>query len=265
MDARTRLPSPHPHPEPTHLKDCSGWLASEFSREPDEDGLVTDNVKLSVESLRVGNANGLVAWSTDEDGYAYWRNPAERGVILFDKLKIPERDWEYIRSALNKNTYEITWDTAFHEVIKKCASVRRRDWVDPSTGKELENGAWITDPMQKVYCQAARQGIVHSIEARRDGKLAGGIYGVQTNGGPFSAESMFRADGEDNVGKVLFYLLIKRLQDSGHWFMDVQEVKADVRLPYFANSLSAKWGGVRVSREQYLEMLRAAQAKNLPF
>ena len=47
-------------------------------------------------------------------------------------------------------------------------------------------GTWITPSMKSAYLELHRQGLAHSVECHRDGKLVGGLYGVSI-GRMFSA------------------------------------------------------------------------------
>jgi Leu/Phe-tRNA-protein transferase len=51
------------------------------------------------------------------------------------------------------------------------------------------------------------------------------------------------------------WTLIERLRANGHRFIDTQQAKG----------LGRKWGAELVSRDQFTDMLRDAQAANLPF
>ena len=51
-------------------------------------------------------------------------------------------------------------------------------------------GAWIDGEIVAAYTELHRLGWAHSVEAWRDGELAGGLYGVAI-GGLFAGESMF--------------------------------------------------------------------------
>ena len=51
-------------------------------------------------------------------------------------------------------------------------------------------GGWIDDDIVAAYTELHRLGWAHSVEAWRDGELAGGLYGVAI-GGLFAGESMF--------------------------------------------------------------------------
>ena len=65
---------------------------------------------------------------------------------------------------------------------------------------------------------------MHSVEAWRDGELAGGLYGLAL-GGAFMAESMFHR--QRDASKVAVVGLVERLRDRGFSMLDIQfETKA---------------------------------------
>ena len=72
-------------------------------------------------------------------------------------------------------------DRDFAAVIDGCAAPR-----------SSRPGTWITSEMRVAYLTLHALGCAHSIEAWRDGTLAGGLYGVRL-GGVFFGESMFSA------------------------------------------------------------------------
>jgi leucyl/phenylalanyl-tRNA--protein transferase len=90
-----------------------------------------------------------------------------------------------------------------------------------------------------------RQGHAHSVEAWKDGRLAGGLYGVRI-GGAFMAESMFHR--ESNASGAALVTLLERLKARGFALLDIQQV-----LPN-----TARFGAVGISREEYLWRLAAA-------
>ena len=71
-------------------------------------------------------------------------------------------------------------DRAFETVISECARIRL----------ENQEGTWIVDDMVSAYCRLHASGFAHSVEAWRDDRLAGGLYGVSL-GKCFFGESMF--------------------------------------------------------------------------
>ena len=83
-------------------------------------------------------------------------------------------------------------------MIRGCAQAPRPD----------QRGTWITREMIAGYTALHEEGIAHSIEAWRDGRLAGGLYGISM-GGVFFGESMFAA--VPNASKVAFATLLANL------------------------------------------------------
>ena len=100
-----------------------------------------------------------------------WWSPDPRGVMLPGNLRISRS----LRRSLRR--FEIRVDTAFPEVVAGCAD-RSRD------------GSWITPAITAAYARLYELGWAHSVEAWRDGELAGGLYGLAL-GGLFAGESMF--------------------------------------------------------------------------
>ena len=85
-----------------------------------------------------------------------------------------------MQKLMRSDKFEITFDRAFPEVIRACADIRRSE----------QDGTWITADMQKAYINLFETGYAHSGEVWENGKLAGGLYGVQI-GPVFCGESMF--------------------------------------------------------------------------
>ena len=100
-------------------------------------------------------------------------------------------------------------DTAFEEVIWKCADAKRAD----------HDGTWITDEMLNAYVRLHALGLAHSVEAYQEGKLVGGLYGVSL-GTAFFGESMFAS--VNDASKVAFVTLVERLQEWGMNLIDCQ-------------------------------------------
>ena len=83
-------------------------------------------------------------------------------------------------------------------MIDACADPRRpAGWIDPA--------------IRAAYVELHRLGWVHSVEAWRDGRLAGGLYGVSI-GGLFAGESMFHR--ETDASKVALVGLVDLLARS---------------------------------------------------
>ena len=106
---------------------------------------------------------------------------------------------------------------------------------------------------QAAYLQLHRLGWVHSVEAWRDGQLAGGLYGVAV-GGLFAGESMFHR--ERDASKVALLGLCRLLDDE---YADTRLVDTQWRTPHLASL-----GVVEIPRREYLRRLALALRIPLP-
>ncbi|MGA7275556.1 MAG: leucyl/phenylalanyl-tRNA--protein transferase, partial [Candidatus Udaeobacter sp.] len=106
-----------------------------------------------------------------EDDSIEWFSPDPRAILPLDGFHVPHA----LRRVLRKKVFETSINKAFSEVIDACA--KRED-------------TWINDEIIKSYTRLHELGHAHSVEAWKEGKLAGGLYGVAV-GGAFFGESMF--------------------------------------------------------------------------
>jgi leucyl/phenylalanyl-tRNA--protein transferase len=191
--------------------------------------LVTE--KLTPELLLKAYAAGVfpMAQSRD-DRHVFWVDPKMRGVLPLDRFHIPRS----LIKLMRKSPFEIRVDTAFDQVIVKCAEAwkTRRD-------------TWINSEIVKAYTQLHRMGFVHSIEVWLNGKLVGGLYGVAI-GGAFFGESMFSR--ATDASKVALVYLVERLKAGGFKLLDTQFVTDHLR----------RFGAVEIPARRYLEMLEEA-------
>src|ERR1044071_3652080 len=79
--------------------------------------------------LMLAYRNGIFPWFEDDEPILWW-SPPERMVLFFDDLKVSKS----MRNILNRNTFRITFNTAFKEVIANCRSIKR----------DGQPGTWIT-------------------------------------------------------------------------------------------------------------------------
>lgn len=163
-----------------------------------------------------------------------WWSPEERGVLPLAALRVTRSMRQSARH------FEIRVDTAFEEVMAGCA--------DPA-----RNGGWIDDAIVASYTKLHRLGWAHSVEAWRDGHLAGGLYGV-TIGGLFAGESMFTR--ERDASKVALMGLVELLGDE---YADRRLLDTQWRTPHLATL-----GVEEIPREEYLDRLQQALSLPLP-
>lgn len=138
-----------------------------------QDDLVGIGADLEPGTLLMAYRTGLFPMGLGDDGTppTGWWSPDPRGVLLPGQVKVSRS----MRKSLR--LFDIRVDTAFSEVIARCA--------DPS-----REGSWITPEMAAAYTHLHELGWAHSVEAWRGGELLGGLYGLAI-GGLFAGESMF--------------------------------------------------------------------------
>jgi leucyl/phenylalanyl-tRNA--protein transferase len=141
----------------------------------DEDGLLAVGGDLSPERLILAYKNGIFPWFSDESPIL-WYAPHERFVLFPEKLKVSKT----MRKLLKTDKFKITFNTAFPDVIRACATISREDQL----------GTWITNDMEKAYIQLFDLGYAHSVEVWENEQLVGGLYGIEINS-VFCGESMF--------------------------------------------------------------------------
>ncbi len=157
-----------------------------------------------------------------------WWSPDPRGVLPLDGLRVSRSLRRAVRS------FEVTVDTAFDDVLAACG--------DP--GRE---GRWITADIAQAYGELHRLGWAHSVECWREGRLAGGLYGLAV-GGLFAGESMFHRESDaSKVALVALVALLARDGDSRR-LLDVQ----------WRTEHLASLGVIDVPRPEYLRRLRLA-------
>jgi leucyl/phenylalanyl-tRNA--protein transferase len=159
-----------------------------------------------------------------------WWSPVRRGVLEPGGLRVSRS----LRQSAKR--YLCTADQAFGAVIRRCADSGRP-------------GGWIDDGIVRVYEELFALGHAHSVEAwTADGRLAGGLYGVNV-GGLFAGESMFhdQSYGRDASKAALVHLVESCLSAAASWLLDVQWLT-----PHLASL-----GAVAVSRPDYLRRLGA--------
>jgi leucyl/phenylalanyl-tRNA--protein transferase len=165
-----------------------------------------------------------------DDPTLYWVSPELRGVIPLDDFHVPHRLARTVRSG----RFTVTSDKAFGRVMEECATAR--------PGREE---SWINAEILRLYCALAASGHAHSVECWRDGKLAGGLYGVML-GAAFFGESMF--SNERDASKVALAALVEILKRGGFTLLDTQ----------FLTPHLARFGAREIPRGQYLLLLEDA-------
>ena len=164
------------------------------------------------------------------DPEVFWVRPESRGVIPLDAFHVPKS----LRKVVRQHRFDIRVDTDFAGVIDACAEKR-----------EARRSTWINAPIREAYIKLFEQGHCHSVEAWREERLVGGLYGVKL-GRAFFGESMFSR--ETDASKVCLVHLVERLRARGFALLDTQ----------FTTEHLKRFGAIDVPRGRYEKLLQAA-------
>jgi leucyl/phenylalanyl-tRNA--protein transferase len=169
-----------------------------------------------------------------ESGRVGWYSPDPRAILPFERFRVPASLARTVRAG----RFEVTTDRAFERVMRECAA--------PRPGRER---TWIDASLVRAYTALHRMGRAHSVEAWREGRLVGGLYGVHL-GAAFFGESMFHRPelGGRDASKVCLVRLVWALRAAGFLLHDVQ----------FVTPHLARFGAVEISRARYLRLLAKA-------
>ncbi len=111
---------------------------------------------------------------------------------------------------------------------------------------------WINEPIQQMCEALFERGVCHSVEAWREGRMVGGLYGLAL-GGAFFGESMFSL--ERDASKVALTHLVARLMAGGFRLLDAQ----------FLTDHLTSFGAEEISRAEYARRLAEALEADADF
>ena len=168
------------------------------------DGILAIGGDLSVERLLLAYPSGIFPWFEQGDPIMWW-SPNPRMVLFLDELIISKS----MRNILNRNSFSVTFNQNFRDVISHCQKVKR----------DGQNGTWITNEMIEAYCKLNELGIAKSVEVWQNEQLVGGLYGIDL-GTIFCGESMFSL--VSNASKVAFIALVEQLKEKNYKLLDCQ-------------------------------------------
>jgi leucyl/phenylalanyl-tRNA--protein transferase len=216
----------------------SDWRFPGPARFDPDDDLVAAGADLAPGTLLEAYRRGLFPMPSGRRGEPMlWFSPVRRGVLPLDGLRVSRS----LRRSVRR--FEIRVDTAVPEVVDACADPRRP-------------AGWIDSSIRAAYVELHRLGWVHSVEAWRDGRLAGGLYGVSI-GGLFAGESMFHR--ETDASKVALVALVELLREDGGGTGEPRLLDVQWQTPHLASL-----GVVQISRREYLGRLPDAVAAGVP-
>lgn len=183
-------------------------------------------------------AIGVFPMSDSRDAqHVFWVEPRRRAILPLDRFHLSKS----LRKTLKSDRFHVTLDTAFAEVVRRCA-----DRTD----------TWINEEIERSYNLLHTAGHAHSVEVwERSGpspegpdgdlELVGGLYGVRL-GAAFFGESMFSL--RSDASKVAMAWLVARLIVGGFRLLDCQ----------FMTSHLASLGAIEIGQNDYLALLASA-------
>lgn len=193
------------------------------------EGILAVGGDLSPARLLLAYQNGIFPWF-NEDEPIFWWAPSERMVVNPNEYKVSKS----LRNIINRNTFQITFNTHFSEVILNCQQSIRK-------GQE---GTWITNDIIEAYTLLHQSGKAMSVEVWQNNELVGGLYGVDL-GHVFCGESMFSK--VPNASKVAFVKLVEYLKENNYKLLDCQ----------IHNDHLEKLGAFEISRETFMMVLQS--------
>ena len=192
----------------------------------EENGLLAVGGDLCTDRLILAYRNGIFPWYNEGQPLLWWC-PRKRYIIRPEKIHISHS----MRKFMRKHDVRISFNGDFADTIHRCRMKR-----------ENNEGTWITDDIEEAYCRLHKEGYATSVESYIDGKLAGGLYGVDMEG-CFFGESMFT--DIENGSKVALIGLAEMLSRLGYMFIDCQ----------FHTPHLESMGGEYVDYEEYMSMI----------
>ncbi len=184
---------------------------------------------LTPEGVELAYRHGIFPMADERTAEILWFRPDPRAVIPLDGFHVSRS----LARTLRRAVFDVRVDTDFEGVMRGCA--------------DRPEGTWISERFVEVYGALHRAGKAHSVEAWREGRLAGGVYGLAL-GGAFMAESMFHR--ETDASKVALAALTSRLRERGFILLDVQYVTPHLE----------SLGAIEITRREYERRLERALA-----
>jgi leucyl/phenylalanyl-tRNA---protein transferase len=202
-----------------------------------EDGLLAFGGDLELSSLLMAYKQGIFPWPISQEYPLAWFSPDPRGILRYKDLNVSSS----LKKILKKNKFEVKFNHDFPSVIIGCKEAHQRNG----------HSTWITEEIILAYINLFFSNYAYSVETYLEGRLVGGIYGVQI-GCLVTGESMFHL--ESNASKVALVYLMEHLNLFKIDWIDTQTVTPFIKT----------MGGSTILRKEYLMMLKEALRRKNP-
>jgi len=190
------------------------WLRADTPFPPldtaldDPNGLIAAGGDLSPARILAAYRRGIFPWFGAGQPILWW-SPDPRMILHVSEFHCSRS----LRRRMKQQHFELRVNTAFGDVIENCATALRAG----------QTGTWITPAVIDAYKHLHMEGFAHSVEAWRDGHLAGGLYGIAMDR-MFFGESMFAH--ETDASKVALAGLMRILHVLNIPIVDCQQETA---------------------------------------
>lgn len=200
-------------------------------------GLLAAGEQLDTPLLLQAYRRGIFPWFSAGQPVLWW-SPDPRMVLDPQALRVRRSLRQSLRQWLALDGVELVFDRDFPEVMSRCAT-------QPRPG---QSGSWIVPDIVRAYTGLHEQGLVHSAELRRDGRLLAGLYFVALGHAVFG-ESMFTTVPDGS--KLALCLLVSVARHHGVRMIDCQQNTRHL----------ASLGAAEIPRTQFIEHLLQAQTR----
>ena len=200
-------------------------------------GLLAAGEQLDTPLLLQAYRQGIFPWFSAGQPVLWW-SPDPRMVLDPQALRVRRSLRQSLRQWLALEGVELVFDRDFAEVMSRCAT-------QPRPG---QSGSWIVPDIVRAYTGLHEQGLAHSAELRRDGRLLAGLYFVALGHAVFG-ESMFTTVPDGS--KLALCLLVSVARHHGVRMIDCQQNTRHL----------ASLGAAEIPRTQFIEHLLQAQTQ----
>lgn len=186
--------------------------------------LLSKGGELNAETMLLAYSKGIIPFYDRKPVKWYACNP--RMVLFIEKMRLRKG----LRPMIKSGRYRVTFDTAFHDVVKACSE---REWT------------WLTPERIQVSLELHEKGHSHSVEVWNEaGELVGGVFGTYL-GTYFTLESAFYR--ESNASKMAVAYLNCHLQ---YWGCGVSDI-------WGYQEHFERLGYEEISRRRFMQVIKA--------
>jgi leucyl/phenylalanyl-tRNA--protein transferase len=175
----------------------------------DAPGLLAAGGELTPQRLAEAYGKGVFPWYSEGQPILWW-SPDPRMVLFVDEFRLSRSLRKTLRHFSQDAACELRIDSDFAAVIGACAG----------TPREGQAGTWIVPEMVEAYRRWHALGTVHCFETWMDGRLVGGLYGVNL-GHMFFGESMF--SHRTDASKIAMAALVCFCRENSVGLIDCQQ------------------------------------------